>query len=307
MIDIIIPTYKPGEELCKLLDKLFSQTLKPHKIILMNTEKEHFDRMLSDTGYKLNEDLVEVHHILKSEFDHGNTRNIGVSYSQADIFVMMTQDAMPVDEFFLENLVKPLATESVAASYARQVAGDGSSMIEKITREFNYPEESVIKTAADIDRLGIKTFFCSNVSCAYKRKMYDELGGFVSRAIFNEDMIYAAGVIKAGLWISYSAEAKVYHSHNYTAMQQFHRNVDIGVSQADHPEVFEGISSESEGKKMVLDTIKKLVAAGNAGQVISYIYMTGWKYIGFKVGRNYKKLPLWLIKKVSMSPAYFEN
>ena len=306
MIDIIIPTYKPGKELIGLLDKLAGQTMKPHKIILMNTEKSYFDRMLEDTGFAPDEDLIEIHHIEKSDFDHGRTRNQGVSFSQADIFVMMTQDAMPVDEFFLENLVKPLATESVAASYARQMAGDGSTMVEKITREFNYPETSLIKTAADMDKLGIKTFFCSNESCAYKRAVYDELGGFVNRTIFNEDMIFASAVIKAGYGISYTADARVYHSHNYSAMQQFHRNVDIGVSQADNPEVFAGISSESEGKKMVLDTIGKLRGANKGSEIIPYIYMTGWKYIGFKIGRNYKKLPLSFIKKVSMNPGYFD-
>ena len=39
--------------------------------------------------------------------------------------------------------------------------------------------------------------------------------------------------------IAYEAEARVLHSHNYTNMQQLRRNFDLGVSQAEHPEVFE--------------------------------------------------------------------
>lgn len=306
MIDVIIPTYKPGRELPGLIERLTKQTVSINKIILMNTEQKYFDEMLASFDGNLDENIVEVHHITKSEFDHGRTRNQGVSYSEADIFVMMTQDAMPVDDRFIEELIKPLSDDKVAASYARQVAGPDSAAIERITREFNYPDKGCIKTSEDISKLGIKTYFCSNVSCAYKRTVYNELGGFVDKTIFNEDMIYAAGIIKAGYAISYAAEAKVYHSHNYSAMQQFHRNIDIGVSQADHPEVFGGISSESEGKKMVSVTIKKLCDMGCKRQVIPYIYMTGWKYIGFKLGRNYKKLPLALVRKLSMNPAYFE-
>ena len=38
MIDIIIPTYKPDKDFIVLIDKLQKQSLKPNKIILMNTE-----------------------------------------------------------------------------------------------------------------------------------------------------------------------------------------------------------------------------------------------------------------------------
>ena len=56
-----------------------------------------------------------------------------------------------------------------------------------------------------------------------KKSVYKELGGFVPRAIFNEDMILAGTMIKAGYGIAYAADAKVIHSHNYSGRQQFHR------------------------------------------------------------------------------------
>ena len=72
-------------------------------------------------------------------------------------------------------------------------------------------------------------------------------GGFEDPTIFNEDMIFAGKRILAGDKVAYVAEAKVIHSHNYTGSQQFHRNFDLAVSQAQHPEVFEGVPSEGEG------------------------------------------------------------
>jgi len=56
-------------------------------------------------------------------------------------------------------------------------------------------------------------------------------------------MIYAAAAVKAGYAIRYEAQAQVIHSHQYTNWQQLRRNFDLGVSQADHPEVFAGVSS----------------------------------------------------------------
>lgn len=66
-------------------------------------------------------------------------------------------------------------------------------------------------------------------------------------------MIYAAKAVEAGYAIAYAADARVIHSHNYTNVQQFQRNFDLGVSQAEHPEVFAAYPSESEGKRMVKD------------------------------------------------------
>lgn len=73
--------------------------------------------------------------------------------------------------------------------------------------------------------MGIKTYFCSDVCAAYNRKKYIENGGFVKKAIFNEDMLYAAKVIQNGESIYYNAEARVIHSHNYNFMQQFHPGI----------------------------------------------------------------------------------
>ena len=56
-----------------------------------------------------------------------------------------------------------------------------------------------------------------------------------------------AKAVQAGWKIAYCAGAKVYHCHNYTCVEQFHRNFDNGVSQAQHPEVLKGLPSESEG------------------------------------------------------------
>ena len=308
MTDVIIPTYKPTVELLDTLDMLNRQSVRPDKIIIMDTVSGQQDTAAeligsSDRGSEI---PVEIHTVDKSEFDHGHTRNLGARYCDADIMIFMTQDAVPADEGFIEALIRPLEDETIAVSYARQLPKTDCTPEERFTRAFNYPDISLVKSESDLDRLGIKTFFCSNVSCAYDRKVFDSLGGFTDKTIFNEDMIYACAVIKAGYKISYTADARVYHSHNYTAGEQFKRNVDIGISQALHPEVFEGLSSESEGKKLVLATIKELKAGGHSGRIPGYIWMIICRYAGFLTGKKYKSLPKGFIKKVSMNPGFFK-
>lgn len=72
-------------------------------------------------------------------------------------------------------------------AYARQLPKSDCHIVEQYTRQFNYPEQSCVKTKADIPTLGIKTFFCSDVCAAY-RVIYLKNWGFESPVIFNEDM-----------------------------------------------------------------------------------------------------------------------
>ena len=304
MIDVIIPTYKPGAEFVRVIRGLHNQSVKVNRVIIMNTEEAFFKGVANDLRKFIDEGFVEVHHILKQDFDHGNTRREGIAKSKADIFVMMTMDAVPADDKLIENLIRPLSDDKVAASYARQLPKEGASRREQITREFNYPDVSVLKSSKDYDRLGIKTFFCSNVCCAYSRRIYDKLGGFVTRAIFNEDMIYAGQAVKQGYMISYTAEAVVYHSHDYGAIEQFRRNVDLGISQADHPEVFDGFRSETEGVRMVKMVITRLIKGGRWYEVVPYVWISAWKLMGYRMGKSYKKLPLALVKACSTNPDY---
>lgn len=306
-VDVIIPVYKPDGTFLQLLDKLQTQTVPVHRIILMNTEKQYFDRLLLHKDIGKVYTNVSVTHLSKQEFDHGKTRSEGVQQSGADVVMMMTQDAMPADNRLVERLLTALQQdETIAVAYARQLPAKDCSMVERYTRKFNYPKESMVKSKEDLPRLGIKTYFCSNVCAAYRRDIYDRLGGFLTHTIFNEDMIYAAGAINSGYKVAYAADALVIHSHNYTNGQQLKRNFDLGVSQADHPDIFKDVPSESEGMKMVTQTISYLWHKGQAWRIPGFIIQTACKYTGYLLGKQYQKLPRNLIEKLTMNQEYWK-
>lgn len=301
-VDVLIPVYRPDGKLTELLKRLKMQSYPIHRVILMNTEEKHFPAELIGIW-----DRVEVYHLAKEEFDHGGTRDRGVRMSTADLVVCMTQDAMPADETLIEELVKPFDDPEVWAAYARQLPNEDCREVEKYTRSFNYPEQSMVKTKEDLDRLGIKTFFCSNVCAAWRREKYLELGGFVKHTIFNEDMILAGTMIKQGGKIAYCAKAKVIHSHNYSAFQQFHRNFDLAVSQTMYPEVFGGIRSESEGIKLVKKSLSYCIKIGKPWLMIQVVTQSAGKLLGYKMGQRYRSLPMWLILRCTMSPSFWRG
>ena len=300
-IDVIIPTYHPDEKLERCLRMLKRQTIQPQRILLINTEEEFFHSKVFSTLKQ-----GEIVHITKPEFDHGGTRNQAARMCDGEIMILLTQDAIPADEYLIENLLKPFEDEEVCAAYGRQMADKKDNPIEAYTRIFNYPKESRIKSKKDLPELGIKTFFCSNVCAAYKKDIYQKQGGFVRRTIFNEDMIYAGGLIQAGYGIAYAAEAKVIHSHNYNCMQQFHRNFDLGVSQAEHPEIFEGVPSEGEGMRLVKKTLSHLVRSGKIWLIPGFVMQCAGKYAGYLAGKNFRRLPKKFVLWCTMSPNYWK-
>ncbi|MCI9336184.1 MAG: glycosyltransferase family 2 protein [Lachnospiraceae bacterium] len=305
-IDVIIPIYKPGGELFTLLDRLNQQSVAVRKIILMNTGRENFTELMKESEFAKRYPNAEVHHLEKQDFDHGGTRHEATGHSDAGIFVMMTQDALPSDRYLVEHLVENLKGRT-AAAYARQLPDAASSELEKVSRQFNYPGDSRVKGMEDLRELGIKTFFCSNVCAAYRRDIYDELGGFERHTIFNEDMLYAAKAVKAGYQIAYEARAQVIHSHNYTNLQQLRRNFDLGVSQADHPEVFGMAASESEGMRLVKETWNSLKARKRLYRFPGFCLQCAFKYAGYLLGKHYKALPEGLINILTTNKEYWDT
>ena len=107
--DVIIPVYRPDEKLKRLINALLSQSLLP-RIILINTEREEFLKFSPEEAFLEQSPRLKLYHISKAEFNHGATRNYGVSLSDAPFFVCMTDDAVPAGNTMMEELLKPFSS-----------------------------------------------------------------------------------------------------------------------------------------------------------------------------------------------------
>lgn len=314
-IDVIIPVYKPGKKFNQLIIKLLNQSVRPNRIILLNTvngdnsSKELEARLKRLTAkvkfFDKKKVAIDIIPVQKADFDHGATRRKGVEASKADYFVMMTQDAVPCDDYLIEYLLRAVCTERCAVAYARQCASLNDGIVEQYTRLFNYPSKSQVKTKADLPALGIKTFFCSDVCAMYQRSAYDEVGGFPMRTLFAEDSIIASKLIAAGYSVNYEAQARVMHSHNYSATEQFHRNFDLGVAHAQYREIFAGVPSEKEGIRLVKNTMNYLIGQKRYLEVIDLFVSSGAKFLGYQLGKRYRFLPQKLLLSCTTNPQYF--
>ena len=302
-VDVIIPTYHSGEKFFRLLTMLDRQTIKPNRVIVLHTQDyEGEEQPLPE----IPDSKITVIPIDKQSFDHGGTRKYGASLSDADILMFMTQDAVPSDEHLIEQLLQPYSDPFIAATYARQLPDETADLLERYTRSFNYSKRSRVKSLEDLEELGIKTFFCSNVCATYKNSVYQELGGFVDKTIFNEDMIMAAGMIRAHYKIAYVAEAKVVHSHRYSYLEQFTRNFDLGVSHNQYVEVFHGLKSESEGIKLVKKSMHYLIEKKKYQLIPDLILSSGFKFLGYQMGKRYDLFTKDFVIRCSMNKGYWK-
>lgn len=300
MVDVVIPIYKPSAELKNILKRLLNQTVQVNHIFLLQTI-EKGDRLMEE----FNSDIISVHPVLKKDFDHGATRHMGMGLSDAEFVLFMTHDAIPANKKLIEKLLISMTDPDVAISYGRQLARKNSDIIEKMTRIYNYPKKSCTKSKSDFEKLGIKTYFCSNVCAMYRKSVYESLGGFVQKTIFNEDMIMASKVINAGYKVAYCADAIVFHSHSYTCMQQFRRNFDLGVSQKQYDDVFGNISSEKEGAGYAGKIILALLRRGEILKAVYFVLQCVFKLAGYRLGINYDKLPKKIVLWCTMNKGYW--
>ncbi|RLC33815.1 MAG: hypothetical protein DRZ76_03840, partial [Candidatus Nealsonbacteria bacterium] len=251
MVSVIIPTYNAGQGFIKLLNNLQEQTVKPSEIIVVDSDSR------DETVKLARSQNCKVISINCADFDHGTTRNIAVSNINTEFAVFLTQDVVPVDEYMVEELIKPMqADQNIALCYGRQLPRPNARPLESFAREFNYPAESILKTKNDVEALGLKTFFCSNSCSAVRCSIFNKLGGFKNNVIVNEDMLFAAKAILEGYSVYYTADARVYHSHPYSLAQTFRRYFNIGRFFAANKGIFERTGIKKYGGEMLKAGIK---------------------------------------------------
>ncbi|MCR8659831.1 glycosyltransferase family 2 protein [Paenibacillus endoradicis] len=297
-VSVIIPTLNAGDSFGMLLKLLKEQTIQPHELIIIDSCSDDATVQLAQAAG------AKILTVQRTDFDHGGTRNLAADYASGDILMFMTQDVIPVNGRLIENLVKPLVGDSthdeVVYTYARQIAGADGNLLEKLARANNYPQESSVQSYEDIERLGIKTFFCSNACSAIRRDVFEQMGGFQSPVIFNEDMFMAARCILSGMKIGYCAEAQVNHTHNYTIKQQFKRFFDNGVSMRCNAWIHPYASATKAGSKLVKKQIIGLRDARKLYLIPKLVAESAAKLIGYKLGMNYDRLPSKLCRRMSM-------
>lgn len=201
-----------------------------------------WDVLITDSGSSDNSVAIINHfsekygnlrllHLSKEEFSHGKTRQMAAEISQGEIMVYLTQDAVPHNEQWLAEMVRPFAMHSdIVAVLGNQKPRHYCfpAMKYDILAVFN--EQGVTDSLTFWQRLDesqrgkyTKESFYSDVCSAAPRRFLTEKIGYRPVA-YSEDYEYGKDILDAGYIKVYNAKAIVEHS-NDVRLSEYRRRI----------------------------------------------------------------------------------
>lgn len=277
-VSVICPVYNGEIYLKKLFEKVRQQENIDFIEIIAPVSKS------SDNSLKEAELYADIVYEVDS-FNHGKTRHEAALKANGDYLVFITQDIMPVDNFWLYNLIKDL-NEDVIAAFSKQIAYKEHGEIEKLIRDFNYPDIKRVCNIKNKEINGRKNLFFSDASSAVLKKEFFNLGGYNFTVPTNEDVILANKIVESGKSFIYQPESKIYHSHKLSFKDTYKRYKDIGKFEKLYSKEIDFSNTDSEGKKLVLFATKNLLKKAKLLDICYFGIDILVRLIGYK--RGYK-------------------
>lgn len=257
---VVVPTFNGGE-IFKIVFNAVKSQRTPWNYEILIVDSGSTD---GTVDFLNNYSDITLISIPNHEFQHGRTRNLAANNAQGDYIVFLTQDAIPVGEFWLYNLVISLQHYPCAAgAFGRHVAHDDASIFTKHDLESHFSafdEKSLIvskntdpsRFENDIGWRQFLHFFSDNCACLRKSVFnvhpYPEVK-------YGEDQLWAQQIINAGFEKVYAISAVVKHSHDYSPEETFSR----AKTEADYFNYYFGYTmiSKSDVDAVLTDARKK--------------------------------------------------
>ncbi|MBW4509782.1 MAG: glycosyltransferase family 2 protein [Scytonematopsis contorta HA4267-MV1] len=230
-VTVLIPTKNGGI--------LFKRVIEA---LLLQETSWDFEILIIDSGSKDGtlefcqtlESKIRFHTISPEEFGHGKTRNLGISMCESAFIALLTQDALPADSRWLQNIVATVEqAPDIAGAFGRHFAYPGGNpFVERDLKEhfnmlFNYPHILKLDTEESYNTYlscpQIWHFFSDNNACI-RRSVWEKIP--YPDVEFAEDQIWAKKILEAGYAKAYADDAAVFHSHNYSVLELGRRSFD---------------------------------------------------------------------------------
>lgn len=286
-LSIILLIKNGGKRLNQLLESLEKQKFKGNfEIIAVDSGSE-------DESLQILENYnTKIFKIKPEDFHHSKTRNYGAQKSNGNVLVYITQDALPINDDFLEKLVAPLKDPEIAVSYGRQIANSDSKIVDIFFYSYFYPNERRVlrkELADNPKKFYMDNIYVSDVCSAIKREVWAQLK-FTDNIPMSEDKDFALKVLKAGYRIVYEPDATVYHSHDYSLTSLFKRRFKDGAA-------FSNIALEgeneflTEGLKFITEEMKFLIGNKHFLCVPYAVLYNFIHFLGFSLGKHEKYMP----------------
>lgn len=197
-ISIVIRTFNEQKHIHELLSIICNQNSK-YTIEIVIVDSGSTDLTL-DIISKFNTTLV---HIKKEDFTFGRSLNYGCEAASGDYLIFISGHCLPVNQYWVDELVAPFHDEQIAMTYGRQIGVANTKFSEHQIFQKYFPV---------YDKIPQEGFFANNANSAIRKDLWkkkpfnEELTGL-------EDMYWSKSMWNKGFKIAYCSKASVYHIH----------------------------------------------------------------------------------------------
>jgi rhamnosyltransferase len=228
-ITIIIPTKNAGPEFRDTLDAIRKQTRESEVLVVDSGSSDGTVELARQFG-------ARTISIPPESFNHGETRNLGIRQGSGRFCVMLVQDAVPVGDTWLENLIAPFSDERVVGVTGRHTPRPESDLVGRWQVEFrNYFLGNELRvqqmdswenflTLDFQERLRLVSF--DNVCSALRRDFWEKCP--FQPLPFAEDLDWGVRAMAAGYRLVYNPAIRVVHSHTRPAAYHLRRSYVSG-------------------------------------------------------------------------------
>jgi len=227
LISVVIPVKNGADTLRSCLDGIFRQTLRD-KIEVIIIDSGSTDGTLE----LLKEYPVRVHHLAPGEFNHGETRNLGVRLARGTFIVMTVQDATPATDDWIGIMLPHFDNPEVAGVCGQQIV---RSDPDKNPLQWFSPVSQAIprivqfRDAASFNEMPGKTqhSYCNwdDVNAIYRKSIKEKLP--FKKLMFSEDTLWAKDALSQGYALVYDYNSRVCHYHHQNFRFYFKRTYII--------------------------------------------------------------------------------
>lgn len=227
LFSVVIPVKNGADTLKACLDGIYSQTVKDQLEVIV------IDSGSTDGTLQLLEQYpVRVHHLNPKEFNHGETRNLGVQLSQGEFVVMTVQDAAPADERWIERMYAHFEDPEVAGVCGQQIVQKDHTKNPlqwfkpaSEAKPFSYQFKDVFEFTRLSGREQHQFCNWDDVNAMYRKQIKEKIP--FRKLMFSEDTLWAKDALEAGFKIVYDYRARVYHYHHQNYSFYFKRSYII--------------------------------------------------------------------------------
>lgn len=224
---VVIPTCNGGDLFSKVLSAIKAQQASwPFEIIVIDSGSTD-----GSAECAAESDEVIFHSIPRREFQHGRTRNLGIDMASGQYVLFVTQDALPFDKLWLNNMIAVMDKyPNAAGAFGRQIAyPDAWPFLKRdIANRFASFDANPLAVSKYTH---FRNWSSGDVSWRQTLYFYSNKNSCVRRSVWNtipfpniefgEDQAWAARIIDAGYEKLYVPSAAVYHSYNYVPSEMF--------------------------------------------------------------------------------------